>query len=705
MSRGDLAGFLRGLQSVTRALIDLQGKELQQGWNNSSIKSATEGLGYKVEESIRNVVTKPGEVQMTLQNRVSQLSSQAGVLVESLTQGSKVISRIMQGQSSAAPVPMETVDEKLDLSNPTTAMEQPVTSSVHQEPLLRSKNVMISESEPYQESLNQKDTVSSLNTTAFDAAQILTPLPKVDSAAAKKEPMIQTTYTVKKEPMTQTTARVRTEPMTQKTDSQKTDFIKSSRTITTATSKAKKTLLDNFKPQLSERSRERKVPSTRLSRVMNFGGLAAGIGFGALAEVTKRSLGLKKEEVGSAILDQNPFLTEANAERIVNTLCRVRGAALKLGQMLSIQDNSLLNPELQKILERVRQSADIMPTWQMEKVMNKELGPDWRNKFETFDNKPFAAASIGQVHKARLLDGRDVALKIQYPGVAMSIDSDINNLMSILSVWNILPKGLYVENVMKVAKTELTWEVDYIREANCALKFRELFADDPILYIPAVFMELTTPQILTSEFVEGLPLDKCLDMDQETRNKIGDTILRLCFTELFVFRYMQTDPNWSNFLYNPVTDKVILLDFGATREYSKEFVDKYIHVIKSASVGDTMEILKGSRALGFLTGYETKAMEEAHVDAVMILGEALASEVPFDFAKQSTTRRVQDLIPVMMKHRLSPPPEETYSLHRKMSGAFLLCAKLGAQIDCKSMFDKIWNSYKMGTETNVETAV
>ncbi|KAK3611476.1 hypothetical protein CHS0354_032758 [Potamilus streckersoni] len=692
MSRGDLAGFLRGLQSITRALIDLQGKELQRGWNNSSIKSATQGLGHKLEETINNVVTKPGEVQKTLQDRVSELSSQAGMMVESLTQGSKVINRIMQGQSSADPVQTEKGDENLDLSNPITAMEHPVTSGVHQEPFLKSKTATILESEPIQESLYQKDMVS-LNTTADDASRILTPLPKVDSA------------TIQKEQMTQKTASVQKEQMTKKTELLKSDSIKISRTITTVTSKPKKYLLDNFKPQLSERSKERKVPSSRLSRVMTFGGLAAGIGFGALAEVTKRSLGLKKEEVGSAILDKNPFLTEANAERIVNTLCRVRGAALKLGQMLSIQDNSLLNPELQKILERVRQSADIMPTWQMEKVMNKELGPDWRNKFESFDDKPFAAASIGQVHKARLFDGRDVALKIQYPGVAMSIDSDINNLMSILNVWNILPKGLYVENVMKVAKTELTWEVDYIREANCALKFRELFADDPILYIPAVIMELTTPQILTAEFVEGLPLDKCLDMDQETRNKIGDTILRLCFTELFVFRYMQTDPNWSNFLYNPVTDKVILLDFGATREYSKEFVDKYIQVIKAASVGDTMGILKGSRDLGFLTGYETKAMEEAHVDAVMILGEALASEIPFDFAKQSTTRRVQDLIPVMMKHRLSPPPEETYSLHRKMSGAFLLCAKLGAQIDCKSMFDKIWNNYKLGTESNVETAV
>ncbi|KAJ8308194.1 hypothetical protein KUTeg_013068 [Tegillarca granosa] len=434
---------------------------------------------------------------------------------------------------------------------------------------------------------------------------------------------------------------------------------------------------------LSEYSRERKVPSTRIGRVANFGGLAVGL------------------DGGDAILDNNPFLNEANAERIVNTLCRVRGAALKLGQMLSIQDDSFISPEIQKIFDRVRQSADFMPTWQMMKVLNRELGPDWRDKLSTFDDKPFAAASIGQVHKATLLDGRDVAMKIQYPGVAKSINSDINNLMGVLKVWNLLPKGLYVENVMKVAKYELEWEVDYIREAECAQKFRDLLKGDPIFVVPNIINDLSSHQVITSEYIDGFPLDRCVELDQDTRDVIGSSILRLCLHELFVWKFMQTDPNWANFFYNPETpqgNNIYLLDFGASREFSDEFVDMYIKIIKAAAEHDRETVLTGSRDIGFLTGYETKTkqyvMERAHVDAVMVLGEALACD-KFDFGIQDTTKRVAEIIPVMAKHRLTPPPEETYSLHRKMSGAFLICAKLGSRVECKKLFDTVWNLHQM----------
>ena len=107
-----------------------------------------------------------------------------------------------------------------------------------------------------------------------------------------------------------------------------------------------------------------------------------------------------------------------------------------------------------------------------------------------------------------------------------------------------------------------------------------------------------------------------------------------------------------------------MLDFGATREYSKNFVDKYIRIIKGAADNDCETVLKWSRELKFLTGYETKAFEQAHVDAVLILGEAFAKDEVFDFGTQKTTKRINDLIPVMLKYRLTPPPEETYSLHR-----------------------------------------
>ena len=292
-------------------------------------------------------------------------------------------------------------------------------------------------------------------------------------------------------------------------------------------------------------AREREVPASRISRLYNFGNLAAGLGVGALTEMTKRTFGLndKNSTISTdALLDtsKSVFLTEENVTRIVDTLCKVRGAALKLGQMLSIQDDSMISPSLQRIFDRVRQSADFMPWKQTEQVLIESYGPNYMDRFEVFEKTPFAAASIGQVHLAQLKGSTErIAIKIQYPGVAKSIFSDIDNLMSIMNVAQLLPKGLYVENLVTVMKRELSDECDYVREADCYQKFSHLFKDDEVFRIPKVYTDLTTKQILASELIDGVPFDKCFELSQEERNYIGYNMLRLCLKELFEFHYMQ----------------------------------------------------------------------------------------------------------------------------------------------------------------------
>ncbi|RZC41767.1 aarF domain-containing protein kinase 4, partial [Asbolus verrucosus] len=442
------------------------------------------------------------------------------------------------------------------------------------------------------------------------------------------------------------------------------------------------------KQKLSESSKQRKVPSSRIGRMVSFGSLAAGLGIGTATEYAKRTFGFGESTDPSTL-----FLNQSNLDRIVDTLCKVRGAALKLGQLLSIQDDSIINPQLAKALERVRKSADFMPNWQVEQVMTLELGSDWRDKFVEFEEKPFAAASIGQVHWGRIKDGREVAIKIQYPGVARGIESDIDNLGGIMKLWNVFPKGMFLENLMKVAKRELAWEVDYKREAECTRTFRGLLASYSDYYVPEVIDELSTDQVFTTELLDGVPVDQCFDLDIEDRRFIGEKIIELCLLELLEFRYMQTDPNWANFLYNPQKKQIMLLDFGASREYPKAFMDKYVQILKAACDADRETVLAVSRDIGFLTGYESKIYEDAHVDAVMILGEIFRCKDAYDFAAQDMTARIQNLVPTMITHRLCPPPEEIYSLHRKLSGVFLLCSKLKTSVSCREKFLNLYSKY------------
>lgn len=413
---------------------------------------------------------------------------------------------------------------------------------------------------------------------------------------------------------------------------------------------------------------------------------------GAVGEGLRRATGTAAATGGSLML------SPGNLEILVAKLSRMRGAALKFGQMISFQDSKMLPPQIQEVLQRVQDSADYMPAWQRDKVLSTNLGSEWRELFESFEDIPIAAASIGQVHKAVLKStGQPVAVKIQYPGVASSIDSDLNNLSILLTASRILPRGLFLDKTIANARTELGWECDYTREAECQTRFRNLVADDTDVFtVPKVFTEASGPTVLTAEMMSGVGVAKLKNLTQDQRDWIGTQILRLCLREIVEFKFMQTDPNWTNFLFNAKAKKIELLDFGASREYPDEFVEPYIKVLIAASKEDRNSIRDLSIELGYLTGAESTAMLNAHIDSVLTLAEPFKSSGPavYDFRDQTITDRVRDLIPVMVKERLAPPPEETYSLHRKLSGAFLLCARLGSRVPCRELFEEAIKTYQ-----------
>jgi aarF domain-containing kinase len=411
---------------------------------------------------------------------------------------------------------------------------------------------------------------------------------------------------------------------------------------------------DQHLPRLQE---GRAVPSSRVGRAFGFASLGVGLAWGSATELASRLIGK-----GGATSGGSAVSSDENADRLAATLCRMRGAALKMGQMLSIQDESLLPPALTRALNQVRQGADAMPYYQLEQQLVSELGKDWRDKFETFDERPFAAASIGQVHRATFRDSdgtvHDVVVKVQYPGVAQSIESDLRNLSMLVTMTGLSPKGLFIDNVIRVGRDELKVECNYLNEMANQQAFQALVAADPILrdngfVVPNVIEELTTEQIITSEYSPGGTIDKVSHLDADERNRIGRHILYLTMKELFDWRFMQTDPNWGNFLYDFGTQQTTLIDFGATREYTKSFVDGYLRIVWASANRDEDTLMEQSYRMGFLTGDESEAMLRAHKLSGFTVGEPFwTNDEPFDFQQSKISTRMSEHTSVFLKDRL-----------------------------------------------------
>uniref|UniRef100_A0A1A9WCM4 ABC1 domain-containing protein n=1 Tax=Glossina brevipalpis TaxID=37001 RepID=A0A1A9WCM4_9MUSC len=675
----DVLGVLRGVEMVAKAVLQERSKSCKHMWINSSLREILERNLKLGSECLQSASGNPMGELKKLQRLIEETGERTYVVTEGLRQlvGTKVSQEFKMRQ---------TPDSISSVSNAKKESGKEVSASdkisMHKNVDAANLDISSITLEELEDILSKrhKDREISLRTRATKSKQISN-VQKPTETSNQSDEFVQLRDSEKAEAVT--TILSTNKPGNENVGAD-TKYIKNVLSFVAGVPANKGSTAQIELPTLSKVAKQRRVPSSRLGRMASFGGLFAGLGFGTINELTKGALGL-----GGSKNMKEALLSPANAERIVDTLCKVRGAALKIGQILSIQDSNVVSPELAKAFERVRQAADYMPDWQVERVMSTQLGAEWRGLLQKFDEKPFAAASIGQVHRAVLQNHMEVAIKIQYPGVAQSIESDIDNLVGMLKVWDVFPHGFFIDNVVKVAKRELNWEVDYTREAEYTEKFKEMVAVYPEYYVPIVIKQMTTANVLTTELVPGVPLDKCFNLKYEFRKHIGESILKLCLRELFEIQCMQTDPNWSNFLYDVKSKRLMLIDFGSTRFYPKKFIKNYRNVIISAVKNDRQNVLKTSREMGFLTGYESKQMEEAHVDAVMILGEMFRCENEFDFGHQNITERIAHLVPTMVAHRLCPPPEEIYSIHRKLSGIFLLCARLNIKLNCRPLYDDI----------------
>ncbi len=430
-----------------------------------------------------------------------------------------------------------------------------------------------------------------------------------------------------------------------------------------------------------EKVRQRAVPSGRMARFGHFGRLAAGLAGGMAAEGARRLANGERPKLSDVML------TPANVGRVADRLSHLRGAAMKLGQMISMDAGDFLPAELTQILERLRDNAHHMPPQQLQQVLAAQWGKDWRTRFRRFEPRPIAAASIGQVHRATTHDGRELAIKIQYPGVRESVDSDVDNVATLLRVSSLLPAELDIAPLLAEAKRQLADEADYRREGQQMERFGVLLADHPGVVVPTLDQEFTTDRVLAMSFVEGQPIESLQSAPQEVRDAAMRTLIDLVLRELFDFGVMQTDPNFANYRIQPDTGRIALLDFGATRPVGEATVAAYGALLRAGLDRNRDGVRQAAIVAGFLSG-AASTRHRTRIDAMIdtIIGE-LHRPGPFDFGDRRFVGGLKDdgLQVAADKAAWHIPPADILFVQRKISGTALLAARLGARVDVRAL--------------------
>ncbi|WP_240776347.1 ABC1 kinase family protein [Nitrincola alkalilacustris] len=426
--------------------------------------------------------------------------------------------------------------------------------------------------------------------------------------------------------------------------------------------------------------KSKSIPISRTSRLVHLGGLASRVAGGMMAEGV-RQLASGKRPVGRDML-----LTPANVNRVAEKLSHLRGAAMKVGQLLSMDAGDLLPPELSILLARLRSSATPMPMLQLADVLENNLGAQWQSQFQQFGFTPVAAASIGQVHRAVDHQGRVLALKIQYPGISQSIDSDVDNVVTLLRISRLLPDGMDITSLVKEAKQQLHAEADYHLEAEHLAEYGRLLAGEKGVRVPQFVPELSTGQVLAMSFEEGVSLDEAVDLSAEARHTIARQMLALLFRELFEFGRVQTDPNFANYFYDHSTAELVLLDFGATRIYTARLSAAYRTLFTAGIEGDRDGMLSAAREIGYFSQDVTQEQMQTVMELFDLALEPLRAD-SYDFASTDLATRLRDKgMQLSMKQGYwHSPPVDALFLHRKLAGLYLLFARLRVTLDCRSV--------------------
>ncbi|MCX7978429.1 MAG: AarF/ABC1/UbiB kinase family protein, partial [Bdellovibrionaceae bacterium] len=405
----------------------------------------------------------------------------------------------------------------------------------------------------------------------------------------------------------------------------------------------------------------------------------------------------------------------AQARTFSREIGELKGSLMKAGQLLSIYGEHFLPPEINESLKSLQQDSPPLKWEAMEPILRQNLSDELLRELD-IDPEPVGTASLGQVHRALIkTTGEQIALKIQYPGVDKAIDSDLRALRALLNVGKILPKEFNPDPIFAEIRKMLVQETDYELEAQLTNEYRKKLENDKRFIVPKVYPRYSGKKILATSFEPGLRLDDGLvsSLQEGRRNRLATHFLDLYFTELFSWKFVQTDPHAGNYrvrLEPDGNDRIVLLDFGAACHYPDSFMNPFLRMIKATWEKNHTQFLRAAQELKFLRKNDDPRLIQLFSEFCQLSFEPfLKPDDPrnnpprvdpegkydwknTDLPQRSTSKAIQ----IARSFSLRTPPQEIIFLNRKAGGTFVILSILGAHFNghqlLKSYLDKI--SYK-----------
>jgi predicted unusual protein kinase regulating ubiquinone biosynthesis (AarF/ABC1/UbiB family) len=435
---------------------------------------------------------------------------------------------------------------------------------------------------------------------------------------------------------------------------------------------------------IPKRAVTRGIPKRAVTRGAKLATLPLGVaGRGALG-LGKR-IGGRPAEVVAAELQAR------TAEQLFQVLGQLKGGAMKFGQAMSVFEAAL--PEevagpYRAALTRLQEAAPPLPAATVHAVLVEQLGPDWRNRFAAFDDQPAAAASIGQVHRAVWADGREVAVKIQYPGAGKALLSDLRQLGRLARVFAVFSPGLDVKPLLKELEARVAEELDYALEADSQAQFAAAYADDPDICIPAVVA--FADRVLVTEWIEGVPLSVIIrEGTQEQRDRAATLLAQFLFSGPVLVGLLHADPHPGNFRLLPDA-RLGIIDFGAVNRLPDGAPEPIGRLSRLALEGKAVEVLEALRAEGFVKP-EIKVDAEAVLDYLLPLLEPIAAPT-FQFSREWLRRQAVRLADprspaAQLGRQLNLPPSYLL-IHRVTTGTIGVLCQLAGEAPFRALMEQ-----------------